>query len=175
MLTGNMMMDILTTAPKRPTAGDAALAMPVVDIPPIPDPGPDAATRPVIAIDLDGVLNALGKSARQEPGVRLVTTVIPAWATADGKFLSGRGKWNVPVRVCVDPAHGEWLCGLIDRGADVVWCTSWETAAPVVYGPLLGLPPLPVVRLTPVQGVLAGRGTTQPVDHKAAALAHLFP
>jgi len=170
--TGDWLIDRLTTAPARPTTGDAALAMAAVDI---PDPGQDAATRPVIAIAIDGVLNALGESAREEPRVTLVTTVIPAWATADARFLSGRGMWNDPLRVCADPEHGVWLRSVIARGVDVVWCTSWETAAPVVYGPLLGLPPLPVVRLTPVQGVLAGRGTAQPVDYKAAALTHLFP
>lgn len=175
MLTGQMMIDILTAAPVRPSVADAALKMALVDIPKLTDPGDDGASRPVIAVDLDGVLNALGCGARAKDGVSMVDTVIPAWAGAEGKFLNGHGKWNVPVRVAVDPAHGTWIRSLIARGVDVVWCTSWETAAPIVYGSLLGLPPLPVIRLTPVQGVLAGRGSVKPVDYKAAALASLFP
>lgn len=90
MLTGQMMIEMMTAGPTRPTVGAAALAVPVVDIPRIPDPGVDAAGRPVVAVDLDGVLNALGVRARAEHGVRLVDTVIPAWSLCAAAFLNGR-------------------------------------------------------------------------------------
>ena len=136
-------------------------------LPVIPPLDLDAST-PVVALDIDGVLNPLGYRDELPPTAELVTVCIPAWATADASFLVGRGRRNVYPQVVVDRAHGDWIQSLLDRGITVVWCTSWETAAPVLYGPMLGLPPLPVI-------VLDGEHLRDSADAKAQQLDKLFP
>jgi hypothetical protein len=44
----------------------------------------------------------------------------------------------------VNDAHARWIRSLLDRGVDVGWATTWEHFANEVFGPLLGLPELPL-------------------------------
>lgn len=160
-----------TTPPAAPVLPVDPLAFEAVTVPEIPRWSPELASRPVVALDVDGVLNVWRPGLEVADPVEVVETVIPSWATGPARFLSGYGKFNLPVTVTVDPAHGDWIRSLLDRGVDVVWCTSWETAAPVVWGPLLDLPPLPVVKLSaPLPYPKAWT-----IDVKSIELAQLFP
>lgn len=149
----------------------APLDYPAVEIPAL-HAGPEHDTGPVVAIDVDGVVNYGEYLGDEEfpPGVHRVDACLPAWATAEATHLKGHGRWNLHGRLTVDPAHGPWIRSLLDRGVTVVWCTSWESAAPVVYGQLLALPPLPVLIL---DASLGPKDTS--TDAKAVALLEWFP
>ncbi|MGX1475013.1 UNVERIFIED_CONTAM: hypothetical protein RKD50_003821 [Streptomyces canus] len=49
-----------------------------------------------------------------------------------------------PLRVWLNPSHGQALLQLTDR-YDLVWATTWREEANTFIAPVLGLPPLPVV------------------------------
>jgi len=142
------------------------LAYPAVDIPQLPLTG----DRPVVAIDIDGVLNPMHAHSPLPPTAVRTPVCLPAWATSKAAFLRGHGHINLTHEVVVDTAHGDWIRSLLERDIHVVWCTSWETAAPVVYGHLLGLPPLPVITLEPLFG-----SSSTAADAKADALCRSFP
>jgi hypothetical protein len=73
--------------------------------------------KPLLLVDVDGVLNALGDPVR----ARL------------GKF-----------GVSLNPEHGPWLLAFADR-MTLTWATMWEHDANRLVGPVVGLPELPVV------------------------------
>lgn len=75
-----------------PSTWPAPLDYPLVAIPPIDQ----TRTTPVVALDLDGVLNPLGNDL--PASARVVPVCIPAWATADAAFLVGRSRQNTRVQ-----------------------------------------------------------------------------
>jgi len=84
--------------------------------------------RPILGLDVDGVLNALNQGATP-----------PGW-----EFTTVRG--NLPI--CYNPRHGEQLQKIAsDGGAELVWCTIWEDLANEHIAPLVGLPQLPWVTM----------------------------
>lgn len=85
----------------------------------VPRPGTREA-RPVLYLDVDGVLNP------EAPTGRFTEHTV------------GR----LTVRIVAD--HGAWLRDLSTH-YDLVWATTWEEHANQYIGPLLGLPPLPHV------------------------------
>lgn len=90
-------------------------------------------TAPILAVDVDGVLNAL---SRGEPD--------PDWrdtqVTAFGHSL----------RIRHNPAHGAQLLAIAaETGAELVWCTTWEEMAVQRIAPLVGLPDMPWVPMAP--------------------------
>jgi hypothetical protein len=89
--------------------------------------------RPVIAIDIDGVLNALCDG----PRFTVHELTIPA-LTVKSPFFAGRGERDVTIRARVDAAVIAWVNDLATR-FDVVWATSWENAANTVFAPAVGL------------------------------------
>lgn len=100
--------------------------------------------RPVVALDVDGVLNALAPA----PGAGGVphTVTVPAGALPNSPFLAGGGLRDLTATIHLHPAHGEWIRRLLER-ADVWWATTWEGAANTHLAPLLGIDPLPVLNL----------------------------
>lgn len=90
--------------------------------------------RPLILVDVDGVLNVITSSKQRShlcfhEGWRQKRVELPV-----GAF---RLFWN--------PAVGGLLRGLAaDTGAELAWGTTWEEYANLVVGPLIGLPRLPV-------------------------------
>jgi hypothetical protein len=91
-----------------------------------PRPGSRTAARPLLYLDVDGVLNPLGPS---DPA-RFVRH-----ETGDGPAVR------------LHPEHGDWLRELSAR-YELVWATTWEHLANERLGPLLGLPELPVVEFS---------------------------
>ncbi len=87
---------------------------------------PQLHPRPVLLLDVDGVLN-------------------PFPSTPDGyleySFFEGD---NEPVRL--NPEHARWLQQLATR-FEVAWASSWGQAANELICPLFGLPAFPVVPL----------------------------
>lgn len=85
--------------------------------------------RPILAVDVDGVLNALS-------GGR------PPTGWQDAKVMGLRIRHN--------PSHGAQLLAVAsERGAELTWCTTWEDLAVRLIAPLVGLPDLPWVPMEP--------------------------
>jgi hypothetical protein len=89
--------------------------------------------RPILAIDIDGVLNALG--AGQPP---------EGWG--DILVLRSEGEDARLFRLRIHQPFGPHLIALAaDCDAELTWCTRWENMANQIMSPLLGLPVLPWV------------------------------
>lgn len=91
----------------------------------VPRPGSRSAARPLLYLDIDGVLNPLSP-ADPERFTR---------HTVEG------------LTVNISPDHAAWLRELAG-GYEMVWATTWEHHANEHVGPLLGLPELPVVEFS---------------------------
>ncbi|MFC4012754.1 HAD domain-containing protein [Nonomuraea purpurea] len=87
--------------------------------------------KPLLLLDVDGVLNPMG---RPTPGFRRYNCTIGA----------------VVYTVHLNPRHGRRLLDLaISTGSELVWATTWEHHANEWIAPRIGLPPLPVIPLSP--------------------------
>jgi len=107
--------------------------------------------RPVIALDVDGVLNPAGAPTDLGPGWKIHRIEVPEVDVPRSPFVPGRGDRDISVDVCLNAGlHGAWITKMHAEGADVVWATTWEDAANGYLAPLLGIDPLPVgIRTTP--------------------------
>ena len=103
--------------------------------------------KPVVALDVDGVLNAYGMDQdRLLPGWEMVTVDVPTADIPDSPFLPEvpREETAIPITMVVNPGlHGPWITELRER-ADVVWATTWEGMANAALCDVLGIEPLPV-------------------------------
>ncbi len=89
-----------------------------------------SASRPLLLLDVDGVLNAFG-----------------AWERIDHRLPLGRGNVRVPpgfaaaradgYELLLRPEHAEWVRGL-EQVFDMVWATMWQERAPVGLAPVVG-------------------------------------
>ena len=87
-------------------------------------------TRPLLLLDIDGVLNPLG--VREAAG-----------------FIEHQVGG---MTVLLSPAHGRWLTALAER-FDLVWATSWEQDADLLIADLVGIPRgLPYITFTNQSG-----------------------
>lgn len=94
----------------------------------------DANPRPLLLVDVDGVLNVL-TSARE----RRRLCYHEGWQQ---KRVDAGGH---VYRLFFNPVNGPALWRLAaETGAELAWGTTWEEYANLVVGPLLGLPRLPV-------------------------------
>ncbi|MBB5075368.1 HAD domain-containing protein [Nonomuraea endophytica] len=85
--------------------------------------------KPLVLVDIDGVLNPLGRPSADFRRYRCVL---------EGETYT----------VHLNPRHGIWLLELAVRaGAELVWATTWEHHANEWIAPRLGLPALPVIRV----------------------------
>ncbi|WP_245563583.1 HAD domain-containing protein [Longispora albida] len=121
---------------QSPPAGDQTPERPAD---PMPRPRRGDAGRPVILVDVDGVLNPAVRSGA--PGMAEAGFIEHTLRLTgpDGTTREG-GVW-------INPLHGQWLCELAGTGAELVWATSWNHAAAEHLAPLLGLPDMPVVEV----------------------------
>lgn len=94
------------------------------------------AGRPLLLLDVDGVLNPL--RVRDLPGFTPHELGEPGTAGH--------------VRVLLSPDHGRWLT-LLGDVFDLVWATSWEQEADLLIAERVGLPRgLPFIRFTEQRG-----------------------
>ncbi len=88
--------------------------------------------RPLILIDIDGVVNVLTSSK-----IRSRLCFHDGWRQQRINDFGVRLFWN--------PRIGPWLLRLAEEtGAELAWGTMWEDDANFYVSPLLGLPRLPV-------------------------------
>lgn len=91
----------------------------------VPRPGSRTATKPLLYLDIDGVLNPLSPLDPEKFTQHTVDSLT----------------------INISSEYGLWLRELTDR-YDLVWATTWEHHANEHVGPLLGLPDLPVVEFS---------------------------
>jgi len=124
---------------------------------------------PVLALDVDGVLNALSSASGRIP---TAVHVDPGFATP----MTNPAVVGSDVLLRLDPTRDAALLGAVEHlGVRVVWVTTWEVQANVSVGPLLGLGPRDVVavhRWFSPGGSVYG---DSPVAAKASALDECFP
>ncbi|WP_030490616.1 HAD domain-containing protein [Micromonospora chokoriensis] len=85
--------------------------------------------RPLLLLDVDGVLNPYGTSQ-------------PPAGYAEHHLFPGED----PVRV--NPTHGAWISEA-SAVLDIAWATSWNDEANQLLAPLLRITPLPVITMPP--------------------------
>jgi hypothetical protein len=86
-------------------------------------------SRPLILIDVDGVLNPWNRQG-------------PHWETHDAVSEIGT------FRVLLNPEHGPMLLQLAqETGGELAWATTWEHYANAEIGARIGLPELPVIEV----------------------------
>jgi len=128
--------------------------------------------RPVVAIDIDGVLRLAVPPEGPGPAdaFKVELTVhrnaypriyhkAPRWdrdGTATRTYwLSGTG--------------ARWIRSLLSRDIEVVWATTWQSFANVYFAPLLNIPPLPVG----TEGTYEQQYTSS--EWKTSELAYRYP
>ncbi|MEU5762254.1 hypothetical protein [Nocardia sp. NPDC047648] len=99
--------------------------------------------RPRLYIDVDGPLNPYdAKPERRPQGY----TTFRYYRTAGSPTgPAGPGGTSRPLRVWLNPAHGEQLLRLAEF-YELTWATVWGVEANTWIAPKLGLPELPVVQ-----------------------------
>ncbi|MFF7549040.1 HAD domain-containing protein [Streptomyces canus] len=98
--------------------------------------------RPLLYLDVDGPLNPYAAKPERRPEGYTTHRMKPdGWLAQHPGLPPSRVK---PLRVWLNPAHGQALLKLTDR-YDLVWATTWRHEANTFIAPVLGLPPLPFV------------------------------
>lgn len=133
---------------------------------------PTGETRPVVALDVDGVVRILTADGSDMPQVFRRTITLkrahypavfhnqPTWAP-DG---------TCRVDVWLSGVAAAWVRGLLARGdVDVVLATTWQGHANRYFAGLLGWPDLPVATTGD------RRGATDPSMWKAVLLDERYP
>lgn len=103
--------------------------------------------RPVVLLDVDGVLNL---------GLFLSSAERGRLHGQDGWYSGRAGDRSDPyaTRIVLNRRWGPLVRSLAETGAELAWATRWQEAANVFIGPLLGLPVLPVVPVSADMGRL---------------------
>ncbi|MER6134188.1 HAD domain-containing protein [Streptomyces sp. BV286] len=98
--------------------------------------------RPLLYLDVDGPLNPYAAKPHRRPEGYVTHRMKPeGWIAQHPGTPRGHVK---PLRVWLNPEHGSRLRELGEE-YDLVWATTWGAEANTYIGPVIGLPPLPVV------------------------------
>ncbi|WP_406167971.1 HAD domain-containing protein [Streptomyces canus] len=98
--------------------------------------------RPLLYLDVDGPLNPYAAKPERRPEGYTTHRMKPeGWLAQHPGLPPSRVR---PLRVWLNPSHGQSLVKLTDR-YDLVWATTWRNEANTFIAPVLGLPPLPFV------------------------------
>ncbi|MBN6034083.1 HAD domain-containing protein [Amycolatopsis sp. 195334CR] len=117
------------------------------------------ASRPLIAVDVDGVL-----------APDLDERAVPAGYRPHR--YRGPNSIGDPMeaQVYLNPEHGRWLRALADRGAELVWATTWRERAAEFIAPRVGLPAdMPVIEVGAHTGIGFGHSLKHPAVTAFAA------
>ena len=129
--------------------------------------------RPVVAVDLDGVLRLRHRNAVGRFPFGAFDAEVTVRRDAYPSVFHSPPLWGddgVLTRQYVFSGVGTaWVRSLVDRGIDVVWATTWQEYANTYFAPVLGIPPLPVA----VQG--DDEAEWGPAEWKSVRLAARFP
>lgn len=124
--------------------------------------------KPVVALDVDGVLNIFPPFGPLRPGWQRFDVTLHADRWPNGWHLRRLRGDTEQITLTMNPVlHGGWITDL-RRRANVVWATTWESAANDYIAPILGIEPLPLGVSTETTG---GRMSEDSSMWKARALA----
>lgn len=103
--------------------------------------------RPVVAIDIDGVLRLAVPPEGQGPeGAYRVEVTMRRGAYPQAYHRPPR--WNrdgtATRTYWLSGIGADWIRSLLAGGVEVVWATTWQEYANVYFAPALGIPELPV-------------------------------
>lgn len=116
---------------------------------------------PVLALDVDGVLNAEVGWERELVRVQMHDE----WVTL---LTNPAVIGELDLRIDRE-RDGRLLAALENLGVEIVWCTTWEHAANEAIGPLYGLGPRDVLAVSEFF-----TGLRTPIEAKQAAIEHHF-
>lgn len=105
--------------------------------------------KPVLLVDVDGVLNPFSHRGDFAPG----------WETHQITAQNHMSQMKT-YEVYLLPRHGSWLLELA-ADFELVWATTWEEQANTLIGPKIGLPPLPVA---PIYWRMSGYNKTMGIE-----------
>jgi hypothetical protein len=89
----------------------------------------------LLLLDVDGPLNPWAAPPDDRPE-----------GYVEHRFRLSRWRRRAALRVWLNPRHGTELTALAERtGVELAWATTWGHEANRLFGPVLGLPPLPVI------------------------------
>ena len=135
--------------------------------------GDDNGYRPVVAVDVDGVLRLRNGKAADADRLGAFPAKVTVRRDAYPHVFHSPPMWNddgvSTTRSLFSGVGAAWVRSLLDRGVEVVWATTWQEHANTYFAPILGIPPLPV----------AVRGDREeewgPAEWKSVRLAAGFP
>ncbi|BDV32246.1 hypothetical protein [Microbacterium terricola] len=108
----------------------------------------DSRFRPVVAVDIDGVLRVDPPARYEMPAPGLFARRITMRRDAYPTYLHGEPEWDEEDKWTsvhwFSGVGAEWIRDLLERGIDVVWATTWQQYANLYFAKRLGLPKLPV-------------------------------
>ena len=117
------------------------------------------ANKPIVFIDIDGVLNPFAEPRFLKPFGFKRHRII------DDESWQKYTMW-------LNPQHKDWLMSLIDI-ADLAWSTTWNKQANSKIGWRIGLPELPVAEVTIVTHDAAGVKLKCPLWWKPGGILNL--
>lgn len=113
---------------------------------------PEDDPRPLLLIDVDGVLNVLSRHPKPRIYNEHVVTI---------------GTYDFPIRFRKELS--DWIFTLVEHYVPV-WCTMWDDEANEHLAPLLGLPDFPVIPCNESGTRLALGGPVSPLHHKVPSI-----
>lgn len=135
--------------------------------------GPPAPRRgqPVVALDFDGVINAICEPGREPPGFERHKVWLDAATWPDHEWIAQLlFEGGDHTSLVLNPVHGRFVHELIDAGVLVVWATAWQRAV-LPHASLAGLPELPVL---PFSELTSGQRHRSAMEWKPAGFAATF-
>jgi|SRR5687767_2412458 len=117
------------------------------------------ANKPIVFIDIDGVLNPFAEPRFLKP-----------FGFKRHRILDDES--NNKYTMWLNPQHKDWLMSLTDI-ADLAWATTWNKQANSKIGWRIGLPEFPVAEVTIVTHDAAGQKLKNPVWWKAQGIIDL--
>lgn len=102
--------------------------------------------KPILAIDIDGVLNRLSQARNDESEPWEARTIEVLLKDVPHSPFHRRQSEDIPNwPVTVNPTmHGPWLQSWAARGVEIVWATTWEHQANKCFAPFYGMGDWPV-------------------------------